>query len=95
MKSNAEGTIMIVSNTDGEISAVSSTADAVSNTYTMLQEEYVLWKNEGTPSTNLADTSYLIENDVYNDTFFQFFYCGGSRDHIYTCLLYTSPSPRD
>ena len=81
MKSNADGVIMIASNTNGEISAVTPTSDAESNTYVMEQEQYVIWKNEGTPEQNLVETSYLIENTVYADTFFQFFYCGGSRDH--------------
>ena len=88
MKSNADGTIMIASNSAGEVDSVSSTAEAESITYVLMQEEYVIWKNEGTPTQNLADTSYLVENNVYADTFFQFFYCGGSRDHIYTCYKF-------
>ena len=61
----------------------------------MLQEEYVTWKNNGTPTTNLADSGYLVENDDYGDTFFQFFYCGGSRDHIYTCYKYQAAIASD
>ena len=85
LKSSADGAIMIASNAVGEIDSVSSTSETESITYVLLEEDYESWKNEGRPSQNLADTSYLIENTVYANKFFEFFYCGGSRDHIYSC----------
>ena len=95
MKSDGHGAIMIVSNADGGIDSVEDTVDAVSNTYTMGQEDYVTWKNLGAPETNLVDSGYLVENTIYADPFFQFFYCGGSRDHIYSCYKYQVAIGRD
>jgi len=38
--------------------------------------------------TDLTETPSLLSNTSVNDPFFQFFYCGGSRDFIYTCYKY-------
>ena len=35
-----------------------------------------------------TETPSLLTNTSVNDPFFQFFYCGGSRDFIYTCYKY-------
>ena len=37
---------------------------------------------------NVTETPSLLSNTSVNDPFFQFFYCGGSRDFIYTCYKY-------
>ena len=61
---------------------------ALSNTYVMTDDEYIAWFNSGTPDTNLYETTYLVENDVYNDPYFQFFYCGGTLEHNYACAKF-------
>ena len=54
----------------------------------MTDDEYIAWFNSGTPDTNLYETTYLVENDVYNDPYFQFFYCGGTLEHNYACAKF-------
>ena len=43
---------------------------------------------DGTNATWLSNTSI-------NDPYFQFFYCGGSKDHTYTCYKYQRISSKD
>jgi len=85
--SSDKGAIMIESNTAGEIVANADTRTVASNTYTFTKANWTLWKgnkanlNAGAPATAVQNTSEA-------DPFFNYFYCGGSRDHTYTCYKY-------
>ena len=69
---------------DGSIAATSAVSTVVSNTYKMKKEVITAWLT--TPVT-LSSTN-AIPNTSVADPYFQFFYCGGSRDHTYTCYKY-------
>ena len=87
------GAFMLGSDTaDGSITAPSDTTTVVSNTYAMKASEITAWI--GT-AVILSNTSYLVPNTSVADPYFQFFYCGGSRDHNYTCYKYQPKSSSD
>ena len=67
--------------------AVTPTTTVESNTYTFTNAEYTTWANNGSPTANLSSTN-LRANTSVNDPFFEFFYCGGSRDSQFTCYKY-------
>ena len=65
-----------------------------------------MWTSYSTEATgvNLSETgadssidfsTLAISNNSENDTFFQFFYCGGSRDFLYTCYKYQPATGSD
>ena len=87
-----KGAIMIEANTSGSIDAVSDTSTAESITYTLTATQLADWKDEETSATALTDKSSsevtFRSNTSVNDPFFQIFYCGGSRDFVYTCYKY-------
>ena len=95
-KHSSHGAIMIGANASGSISAVADTTTAESNTFTFTNSEYSTWK---AGSTDLAaysgDGFSAVNNDSEHDTFFQFFYCGGSRDFTFTCYKYQMASGED
>ena len=89
----SHGAIMIASDAaDGAIAANADTTQVTSNTYVMKKTEIEAWL---TNSLNLSSTSYAVPNTSIADPFFQFFYCGGSRDHNYTCYKYQPRSSTD
>ena len=79
---------MIASNAEGEIQAEADTRTVASNTYIFTKSQYTAWKDGA--ATNLADVTdvTMVQNTSEADPFFNFFYCGGSRDHTYTCYKY-------
>ena len=89
-----KGAIMIEAGTSGSIDAVSDTSTAESNTYTLTNDQLDAWIAEGTSATALSSKSSSEvtkrTNTSVNDPFFQIFYCGGSRDFVYTCYKYQS-----
>ena len=99
IKSSAKGALCIVANEDGAIDAVADTTTAESNTYALIETEWddfvalsdanrILSPNASATDTVDNEALYLVQNNSENDTFFQFFYCGGSRDFLYTCYKY-------
>ena len=71
--------------TAGEIVATSSIASTTSNTYKLKATDITAWL---TTPVALSGTAFGIPNTSIADPYFQFFYCGGSRDHTYTCYKY-------
>ena len=61
------------------------TDQIVSNTYFMKKADYTAWLAS---PVNLSTTAFGVQNTSTADPYFQFFYCGGSRDHTYTCYKY-------
>ena len=87
LESKDKGAYMISStNAAGEIPAVSDTSTAESNTYSMTAAQTTTYV--GAASNLDAAEATFRSNTSINDPFFQFFYCGGSRDHNYTCYKY-------
>ena len=84
LKHKDHGAIMIGSTSTGEIVAPSDTSLVESNTYVFKNADYTTWK--ATPQNLPADKQ--IKNVSTAEVFFNFFYCGGSRDHDYTCYKY-------
>ena len=84
---------MIMSpNTDGEIVAVTDTRDVVSNTYVFTKAQYTTWSETPTSAADLSSVASTavdyVENTSEADPYFNFFYCGGSRDHTFTCYKF-------
>ena len=77
---------------DGSITAPSDTTQVTSNTYALKSSEISSWIGN---ATVLSGTSYLVPNTSVSDPYFQFFYCGGSRDHNYTCYKYQPKAGSD
>ena len=97
--SSNKGALCIVANDDGAIDAVSDTTTAESNTYALTESEWadfialadadrVLPPHADATDGTDNEALYLVNNNSENDSFFQFFYCGGSRDFLYTCYKY-------
>ena len=88
----SKGAIMIEAGSSGSIDAVVDTSTAESNTYTLTNAQLAAWKAETTSATALSTKSSsevtFRSNTSVNDPFFQIFYCGGSRDFVYTCYKY-------
>jgi len=63
-----QGAYWIVSNTDGEIAAVSDTSTATSNTVAMTKDEYSDW--EGNLADFSSDNSSIISNTSIADPYF-------------------------
>ena len=85
---HAEHGAIFISSDDaaGQIVAEEGKTDQiVSNTYVMKKAEYTAWL--ASPA-NLSTTAFGVLNTSTADPYFQFFYCGGSRDHTYTCYKY-------
>ena len=86
LQHSTHGAVFISSDAaDGSIAANSDTSQVTSNTYVMKKTEVEAWIAS---AVNLSSTSYAVPNTSIADPFFQFFYCGGSRDHNYTCYKY-------
>ena len=90
---------MISSDTaNGEIvSAASDAKTVVSNTYSMTAAQYTAWAltTDTLPVAAAANKMTHLTNTSINDPYFQFFYCGGSRDHIYNCYKLQPSSSTD
>lgn len=87
------GAFMIGSDSaDGSITAPSDTTQVTSNTYALKSSEISSWIGN---AVTLSGTSFLVPNTSVADPYFQFFYCGGSRDHNYTCYKYQPKSGSD
>ena len=71
---------------DGSIAATTSKSSVVSNTYVMKKADLNTWIDS--PSNLVTTDSSYVANTSIADPYFQFFYCGGSRDHTYTCYKY-------
>ena len=82
---------MISANVSGEVAAVTDMTTAESITYAYLAADYTTWK--ASPAA-LASANLLLNTSI-NDPYFQFFYCGGSRDFIYTCYKYQPATSTD
>ena len=83
---------MIEANAEGEIESVSDTSTVVSNTYVFKKAEYTTWFNLADDARTWLATSTTeveaVQNTSEADPFFNYFYCGGSRDFTYTCYKY-------
>jgi len=92
--SGSNGAVMIASDSStGEIvAAANDAATIVSNTYVMKKAEWDTWL---TTFPIFSGTTFGTANTSVNDPYFQFFYCGGSRDHIYTCYKYQPTDSSD
>ena len=94
--SGSNGAVMIASDSaTGEIVAAANDATTiVSNTYVLKKAEWDTWV-AGPEFPIFSTTTYGTPNTSINDPYFQFFYCGGSRDHIYTCYKYQPTAGSD
>jgi 1,2-phenylacetyl-CoA epoxidase PaaB subunit len=82
----------------GTIAAAANDAlTVVSNTYTMTKAQYSAWSvtSDNMATTAAANKATALANTSVNDPYFQFFYCGGSQDHIYTCYKFQPTSGTD
>lgn len=87
--SKEHGAIMIsggIGSTLGAITATTDSSTVESNTVVVNKAAYAAWS--ASPAVLTSSSSGALANTSVADPFFQFFYCGGSRDYNYTCYKY-------
>ena len=84
IKHASKGAFCIHANS-ADIAASNDPTAVASNTASFTAEEWTTWSGA---TATLEGGDYDVSNTSINDPFFEFFYCGGSRDRIYTCYKY-------
>ena len=86
------GFCVLDNNAKGEILASDDHVNGVvANTATFTKAEFEAWDTGSREAVEASDAT-IINNNSVNDPFFQFFYCGGSRDHNFSCYKYQRSS---
>ena len=76
IKHKSKGAFCIHAN-QADIPASDDPTAVVSNTASFTDEEWTTWSGS---AVDLEGSAYDVSNTSINDPFFEFFYCGGSRD---------------
>ena len=78
---------------------MADTRDVVSNTYIFTKSQYTLWAADPSAAADLSSVASTAIDEVENtseaDPYFNFFYCGGSRDHTFTCYKFMPATGAD
>ena len=78
---------------------MADTRDVVSNTYIFTKSQYTAWAADPSAAADLSSVASTAIDEVENtseaDPYFNFFYCGGSRDHTFTCYKFMPATGAD
>ena len=78
---------------------MADTRDVVSNTYIFTKSQYSTWATTPETAADLSSVASTdideVENTSEADPYFNFFYCGGSRDHTFTCYKFMPATGAD
>ena len=78
---------------------MADTRDVVSNTYIFTKSQYTDWASDPSAAADLSSVASTAIDEVENtseaDPYFNFFYCGGSRDHTFTCYKFMPATGAD